>query len=293
MSAMTDLSQALGDAVAAAETGVVAVHHGPCETTSGVVYDEHHVVTAAHQLENGGAVEIRIGDERLPAAVVGTDPASDLAVLRVERVLTPLPRANDAALRAGNLVVAVNQGPRGARARLGIVSRVGGPFRLGGGTRITHYVETDIVPTPGLSGSALVDASGALVGINATGFVRGVLVTLPLSVLAPVVDSILAHGRVRRAKLGVALQRVDLPAALAEQLGRKRGLIVLGLAAGGPAERAGVLVGDVLVAVAGAAVERVDELQAALDESKIEQDTSVELVRAGAVTSVVVRPEAG
>lgn len=293
MSAMTDLSHALGDAVAAAEKGVVAVFHGPCDTTSGVVYDEHHVVTAAHPLENDGSVELGLGGERLPATVVGTDPASDLAVLRVERALTPLPRASDDALRAGNLVVAVNQGPRGARARLGIVSRVGGPFRLGGGTRITRYVETDIVPTPGLSGSALVDASAALVGINATGFMRGVLVTLPLAVLAPVVDSIIAHGRVRRAKLGVALQRVELPAALAGQLGRKRGLIVLGLAAGGPAERAGVLVGDVLVAVAGTAVERVDELQAALDESKIDQETSVELVRAGAVTSVLLKPEAG
>jgi S1-C subfamily serine protease len=293
MSAMTELSNALGDAVAAAATGVVAVLHGPCETTSGIVYDEHHVVTAAHDLEQDGTLEIRLGEERVPATLVGTDPASDLAVLRVERALTPLARAADDSLRAGNLVVAVNQGPRGARARLGIVSRVGGPWRLGGGLRIARYVETDIVPTPGLSGSALVDATGALVGVNATGLVRGVLVTLPLSALAPVVDAIVAHGRVRRAKLGVALQRVELPAAAAQQFGRKRGLIVLGLAAGGPAERAGVLVGDVLVAVAGTAVERVDELQAVLDASKIDQETSVELVRAGAATSVVVKPEAG
>jgi len=292
MSAMTELSQALGDAVAAAETGVVAVVHGPCETTSGIVYDDHHVVTAAHHLEQDGTVEVRLGDERLPATVVGTDPASDIAVLRVERALTPLPRASEDTLRAGNLVVAVSHGPRGARARLGIVSRVGGPWRLGGGTRVERYVETDIAPAPGLSGSALVDVSGALVGVNATGFVRGVLVTLPVSALAPVVGSIIAHGRVRRAKLGVALQRVELPAGVAGQIGRKRGLIVLGLAAGGPAERAGVLIGDVLVAVAGTAVERVDELQAALDESKLDQDTSIELVRAGAVTSIIVRPEA-
>jgi len=292
MSAMTELSNALGDAVASAASGVVAVLHGPCETTTGVVYDDHHILTAAHHLEQEGTLEVRVGDERAPATVVGTDPASDVAVLRVERTLTPLTRANDDALRAGNLVVAVSQGARGGRARLGIVSRVGGPFRLGGGTRVERYVETDIPPTPGLSGSALVDANGALVGVNATGFVRGVLVTLPLSALAPVVDSIVLHGRVRRAKLGVALQPVELPAAVAGQLGRKRGLIVLGLAAGGPAERAGVLVGDVLVSVGGSAVERVDELQAALDESKIDADATVELVRAGGVTNVVVRPEA-
>jgi S1-C subfamily serine protease len=292
MSAMNDLSHALGDAVAAAATGVVAVQHGPCETTSGIVYDEHHVVTAAHPLEQEGASGVRLGDERVPATLVGTDPASDLAVLRLERALTPLPRANEDALRAGNLVVAVSQGTRGARARLGIVSRVGGPWRLGASLGVPRYIETDIAPTPGLRGSALIDASGALVGVNATGLVRGVLVTLPVSALAPVVAAIIAHGRVRRARLGVALQRVELPAAAAQQFGRRRGLIVLGLAAGGPAERAGVLIGDVVVAVAGTAVERVDELQAVLDDSKIEKDTSVEVLRAGASASVVVRPEA-
>jgi S1-C subfamily serine protease len=158
--------------------------------------------------------------------------------------------------------------------------------------RVARYFETDIAPTPELSGSALVDVSGALVGMNAVGPVRGSLVTVPVTALASIVRAIVAHGRVRRAKLGVALQQVELPAKAAARLGARRGLIVLGVAEGGPAERAGVLVGDILLSVAGTKVERVEELQALLDESRIDTETSVELHRAGAEATLALRPEA-
>ncbi|HEV8549291.1 MAG TPA: trypsin-like peptidase domain-containing protein [Polyangiaceae bacterium] len=292
MSAMTDLSSALAEAAAASAGGVVAVHGGRCDTTSGVAWSAEHVVTAAHALERESDLEVTIGEERAPATLLGTDPGTDLAVLRVERTLTPLRLADEAALRVGNLVLAVSRNARGSRARLGILSRVGGAFRLGGGTRIERYLESDIAPTPGLSGSALVDATGALVGVNATGLVRGALVALPASAVTRVVDAIVAHGHVRRAKLGVALQSVELPGAVAERRGKDRGLIVLGVAPGGPAERAGVLVGDVLLAVAGSAVGRIDELQSVLDEGKIGADVAVELLRAGAETILTLKPEA-
>jgi len=292
MSSMTDLSNALRDTVARAETGVLPIHQGASSVTTGIVFDEHHVVTTARAIEPDAPFEVALGGERVPATFVGADPASDLAVLRVERPLAPLPLADDAELRPGNLVVAISQGFRGTRARLGIVSRVGGAWHLAGGLRLARYFETDIAPTPELSGSALVDASGALVGINAIGPGRGSLVTLPLAALASVVKSIADHGRVRRAKLGVALQRVDLPAKAAARLGARQGLIVLGLAENGPAERAGVLVGDILLAVGGTKVERVEELQALLDESKIDAETSLELHRAGAEATLTLKPVA-
>lgn len=292
MSSLIELSNALGDAVARTASGVLPVHHGPRGTATGIVFDEHHVVVAARALEPDDTVEVTLAGERLPASVVGADPASDLAVLRVERSLAPLGHADDAAIRPGHLVVAVAQGSRGARARLGIVSRIGGAWHLAGGPSIARYFETDILPVPDFAGSALIDATGALVGINAPGPVRGSLVTLPVAALATIVQALVAHGRVRRAKLGVALQRVALPAATATRHGTSQGLIVLGVAAGGPAERAGVLVGDIVLAVDGTKVQRVEELQAVLDETKIDVETRVELVRAGTEATLVLKPEA-
>jgi S1-C subfamily serine protease len=292
MTSILELSNGIGDAVARAAGSVVAVHGGRCETASGVAWSEQHVVTAAHALEREQDLEVTIGEERVPATLIGADPATDLAVLRVDRVLAPRPAVDTATLRVGHLALALSRSGRGLRARLGVVSRLGGQWRLGPGIRVEHYVESDIVPAPGLAGSALVDASGALIGVNATGVLRGVLVALPGSAVTRVVDAIVAHGHVRRAKLGVAVERVELPAALAERRGRQRGLIVLGVAPGGPAEKGGVLLGDVILSVAGAPVSRVDELSSALDEGSIGRELPVELLRAGSELTLTVRPEA-
>jgi S1-C subfamily serine protease len=291
MSAITDLSEALGDAVAKAAGGIVAVHSGRCDVSSGVAWGEHHVVTAAHGVEPESELTVTVGGERVPASLTGIDPGSDLAVLHVERSLTPFRAADWSALRVGNLAIAVAEHARGTRARLGIVSRLGGEWRLGA-TRVDRYLETDIEPAPSLSGSALLDPEGGLLGLNATGIRRGALVTLPAATISRVVDAIVQHGRVRRAKLGVLLQSVELPSKSAETRGQARGLIVLGVSAGGPADRAGVLTGDVLVTIAGSRVGRVDELASALDETKIDNDVSLELVRAGQELTLSVRPEA-
>jgi len=292
MSTITDFSRDLGDAVAKAATSVVAVHGGRCETASGVAWTDNHIVTAAHALERETELEVTIGDERVPATLVGADQGSDLAVLRVERKLDLFPRVDAQALRVGELALALSRSSRGLRARVGIVSRVSGEWRLGPSVRVERYVESDIGPAPGLAGSALVDASGALIGVNATGVMRGVLVALPGSAVSRVVDAITAHGHVRRAKLGVAVERVELPEAVAERRGARRGLIVLGVAKGGPAEQGGLLLGDVILTLGGQAVERVDELSSALDEGKIGQALALEILRAGSEQTLSVKPEA-
>jgi S1-C subfamily serine protease len=292
MTQISELSNGIAEAVAKAQGSVVAVHGGRCETASGVAWTKEHVVTSARALEREQDLEVTLGDERLPATLVGADPATDLAVLRVARALEPPARADASALRVGQLAVALSRSGRGLRARLGVVSRLGGEWRLGPGVRVERYVESDIVPAPGLGGGALIDTSGALIGVNATGVLRGVLVALPGSAVTRVVDAIISHGHVRRAKLGVAVERVELPAALAERRGRQRGLIVLGVAPGGPAERAGVLLGDVVLSVGGTAITRVDELSSALDEGTIGRELPLELLRAGSELTLTVRPEA-
>ena len=292
MSQLSAVSQALGDVVAQVDRSVVAVHGGRCETASGVAFSREHVVTPAHALERETELEVTVGDERVPATLVGADPGSDLAVLRVERELSPLPHADLAALRPGELALAVSRGARGLKARLGIVSRVGPGWRVGPGLEAERYVESDIAPAPGLAASALVDANGAFIGLNATGVVRGVLVALPSGVIARAVDAIVRHGHVRRAKMGVVVERVELPAAVAARRGKRRGLIVLGVAPGGPAELAGVLLGDVILTLGGQAVGRADELASVLDEGKIGVELAVEILRAGTEQTLSVKPEA-
>jgi serine protease Do len=292
MTSISELSNGLGDAVAKAAESVVAVHGGRCETASGVAWSAQHIVTAAHALERDQDLEVTVDDERVPATLVGADPTTDLAVLSVTRTLTPRAHADLASLRVGHVALGLSRSGRGLRARLGVVSRLGGEWRLGPGIRVERYIESDIAPAPGLGGGALVDAAGALIGVNATGVLRGVLVALPASAVTRVVDAILAHGHVRRAKLGVAVERVELPAAVAERRGKQRGLIVLGVAPGGPAERGGVLLGDVLLSVAGAPVTRVDELSSALDEGTIGNELPVEILRAGSELTLSLRPEA-
>ena len=292
MAQLSELSQDFADAVEGAALSVVGVHGGRCETASGVAWSEQHVVTAAHALEGDQDLEVTVGDERFPATLVGADPAVDLAVLKVEKTLQVPRRADVSGLRVGSLGFALSRSARGLRARLGVVSRVGGEWRLGPGVKVERYIESDIAPAPGLAGSALVDASGALIGVNATSVLRGVLVALPSGAVTRAVDAIIAHGHVRRAKLGVAVERVALPPALATERGRQRGLIVLGVAPGGPAEAAGVLLGDVILSVNGQPIERVDALSNVLDEGTIGAELPVELFRAGVAISLTVRPEA-
>jgi S1-C subfamily serine protease len=292
MTNILDVSRALGGVVALAESSVVAVHGGRCETSSGVVWGPDLVVTSAHSLEREQGIEVTTSTGRLPATLVGADPASGVAVLRAGAGLTPFRFADSAALRVGELVVALARTGRGLGARLGIVSRLGGEWRLPGGTRFERYVESDVSPLPGLSGSALVSVSGELVGLNATGLARGALVSLPAADVGHIVDALLAHGRVRRARLGVALERVELPRAVAERLGRRRALVVLAVVEGSPAERGGLLLGDVVLAIAGKPTERVDDLQNALDENAIDVQVPADILRAGQEHRILLTPEA-
>lgn len=293
MTDLSDFSRSLGDAVARVEPSVVAVHAGRCDTASGVVWAPDLVVTAAHVLERERGVEVTHAGGRTPATLVGADAASNLALLRVEAAGLSAPAFADvAALRRGEVALTLSRGARGARARFGVVSRLGGEWKLGGGTRVARYIESDVAPEPGLAGSALVNAAGELVGVNAPGLVRGSLAALPAGTVSQLVEAITRHGKVRRARLGVGLERVELPRVQQERLGRRRALLVISVLDESPADRAGLLLGDVILAVGGQAVERVEELQSALGESAIDVAVELTLLRAGAEQRVSITPEA-
>jgi S1-C subfamily serine protease len=293
MAKARELSEQLADAVATAEKSIVTIFGDRSHGASGLAWSKDVVVTAAHALEREDGLEVVVGDGRVKATLLGADAASDLAVLRVEETtLAPPATADPGALRLGELALALSRTARGLKVRLGVVSRLGGEWRLPGGQRVERFVESDIVPAPGHSGSVLVNADGALIGVNAAGFSRGSLVALPASAVAGIVDAIVQHGRVRRARLGVGLERVALPRVLAERRGQRRGLLVTSVLEGSPAERGGVVLGDLILGVEGRPTERVDDLMSVLGESAIGVPLAVDLVRAGTESKLTLSPEA-
>jgi len=276
--------------VSALEPSIVTLHRSRCGGASGVAWSKDLVVTAAHHLEREEGIELSASGRRLSASLVGIDLASDLAVLRVDAELAPLTLGAPEPVRVGELVLALGRPGDGVRAQLGIVSRVGAEWRLPGGSRFERYIESDVSPLPGLSGGPLVRASGEVIGLNSAGLLRGKLVTLAAEGVARIVETLVEHGRVRRARLGVAVQRVSLPRELAARRGQAQGLIVLSVEPDSPAEVSNVRLGDVLLALGGTRLTRVEELQAALDPERIGEDHALEILRAGDELTLSIRP---
>ena len=244
-------------------------------------------ITAAHGLGRRDSGHVILpGGERAEAQVIGRDPGTDLALLRVQADLAPPTWATDLP-EVGQLVLALGRGKDGgARANLGMVSGVSGSWRTRRGGTIDHYIEIDGSLGAGLSGGPLASADGRLLGINTHRFRRGG-VTIPAATVRRVAEHLEKHGSFRRGFLGVGSQPVQLPVQLAQDVGRRRGLLVTAVAAGSPAALAGVLLGDVILALGANPIEGLADLLAALgDEGG--RTASLELWRAGASHQVDV-----
>jgi S1-C subfamily serine protease len=291
VSSLREFSKELGRVVAQALPSIVTIQSGRCASASGLVWSGDRVVAAASRLRREDGLEALVGGERRPAHVLGFDAASDLAVLRVDGELPAAPRRASEAPSIGELVLALGRDPVPV-ARLGVAARTGGEWRLPGGGRFERYLESDIAPSGALAGSALLDASGELVGVNSVAIARGRLVALPVESVDRIVEAIAAHGRLRRARLGVSVQRVELPAGLANEVGRKHGLIVLSVQQNSPGEAAGIVLGDVLLRLGEAPLERTEELQGALEADMIDQTVELEFWRAGKLARVRIVPKA-
>ena len=283
MNSVQTLSLDLAALVEAVGTGVVRVE-ARRRAGSGVVWaPDGVIVTADHVIEweEGIHVGLPSGDT-VQASLVGRDPRTDVAVLRAEATgLAPIPWAPPDDLRVGHLLVAVGRPGRTVRAAFGVVGALGpmSPARAGG--EADTYLEADLSAVPGFSGGALVDAGGKARALTTAGLrPRGVSgVTLP--VLRRVVDALLTHGRIRRAYLGVGTQPVRLPAPLARRANQEEGLLIVGVEAESPAERAGLLLGDTIVALAGEPIRGVRELLARLGEAQIGASVPVRILRGG------------
>jgi S1-C subfamily serine protease len=288
---LANLSDALAATVEASGPSVVKVDARDRLAASGIVWSaDGAIVTAHHVVERDDDIGVGLPDGRtVAAALVGRDPSTDLAVLRAEAGgLTPPTWSDADSARVGHLVLAVGRPGHKAMATLGIISALGEAWRTPAGGQVDRYVQTDVVMYPGFSGGPLVDAKGQVLGLNTSALLRGVSLAVPATTLRRVVETLLAHGRVRRGYLGVGAQPVRLPAALAQQLGQETGLLLVSVEPGSPAEQGGLLLGDAIVAMAGQPVVAMDDLLDGLSGERVGVAVPVRVVRGGQVQELTV-----
>jgi S1-C subfamily serine protease len=288
MNAMSELSNGLAEAVKRAEPGVVQVNARRRLPATGIAWTKEIVVTAHHVVRSES---IRVGlpdGSHRPAELVGRDPGTDLAVLRVsEGGLTPLER-HEGAFGVGNLVLALGRPGRTVQATLGVVSALGGSWRTARGGEVDRYLQTDVLMYPGFSGGPLIAAEGRLLGLNTSALMSGVSLALPLETVERVVGSLMAHGRVRRGFLGVSTQRVELPAALADKIEQATGLLVVTVEPDSPADLGGLLLGDTIVELDGVRVSNHRELVGLLSGDRVDRPVNVQVIRGGEVVKLTV-----
>jgi S1-C subfamily serine protease len=261
---------------------------------SGVVFTgDGFLLTNAHVVgkSTGGTAEFSDGTSA-PFRVVGADPLSDLAVLRANGP-TPEPAELGEAdkLKVGQLVVAVGN-PLGLAGSVtaGVVSALGRSLPARGRV-IEDVIQTDAALNPGNSGGALADAGARVVGINTAVAGVGLGMAVPVNATTrKIISALMQDGRVRRAYLGLAMTPGPVPANWRERLGRKTGLLVAQVVAGGPADRAGLRQGDLLLTVAGHPVAVSQDLQRLMFSEAIGKPLAITVMRNGALVDVIAEP---
>jgi S1-C subfamily serine protease len=282
------VSEDLADAVARVANAVVAVHADHRYPSSGVIWRDGLVVTAAHTIRREEEIEVTLADgNRAQAELVGLDAGTDLALLRVDAAKTPaIERSDASALRVGQLAIAAARlGKHGVSATLGMIGGLGGAWRSWRGGQVERLIRVAITLYPGFSGGALLDAHSRVIGVSTAGLARSGAIALPHVTVDRVANELVAKGYVARPYLGVALQSVRLPESLQKKLALDRGtgVIVLSIEADGPAERAGVLVGDVFLSIDGQPVSDTRDVQLALRAEHIGRPVPATIVRGGAL----------
>jgi S1-C subfamily serine protease len=286
-SALVALSDGIATTVERVAPSIVAVEARSRLGSSGFFIRPDLVLTADHALESDDVEIVRADGKAEPVTIAGRDPSTDLALLRVAQPGTPVELGEDTGLRVGAIALAVARDDDGDLvASMGVISAVGGAWRTWQGGDIDRFVRPDLSLYPRFSGSPLLDASGRAIGLNTGGLSRRQALTVPASTIRRVVETLLARGgRIPRGYLGVALQAVQ------------GGAIVLGVEPGSPAATGGLIVGDVIAAIGGEAVEDAAGVHAQLGSGSVGRELAIDILRGGVPRQVRLtvgeRPEHG
>ena len=287
---LRSLSNQMADAVEHISTALVQVNGRQRQPASGIVHANDLVITADHVLEREEDITIQTHDQRtLPAQFVGRDIASDLAVLRVSNLnINPATLASTEA-RVGQLILTIGRSnSEGPMASVGIVSAIGGPLRTGRGATLERYIRTDATPYPGFSGGPLIDLDGSVIGVLTTGLANGVALAIPANIAKSIADTLATQGYIKRGYLGISSQLVHVPTGQRAGREQEHGLLIVKVEENSPAQRGGIMIGDILVMLDGHTIKDSEDLQIVLAGDHVGKTIPVEVIRGNAVQTLQV-----
>jgi S1-C subfamily serine protease len=286
---LTQISNQLADAVSGAAPSVVQVH-GRRRPASGLVYAHQIVLTTMNALKREDGLQVRRPDgQAIDAELLGWDPATGLAVLRANGLDAPPLATSSAPVRVGHIGLAIGRSWSNAvTASAGIIAIIGGPLHTGPRRTIDQVFRTTAPMHDGFAGGAFLDTSGGLIGVATATSIRDLGVIIPASIAWKAAAHVLEHGRIKRGYLGIAGQPVMLPEHQRGGTGRERGVLTLAVTPGGPAAHAGVLVGDVLLAIDDTSIESPEELMDVLMTIGSGHRARLRVLRAGTSIEVLV-----
>ena len=292
---LTQLSESLADSVSSAAPSVVQVH-GAGRPASGLVFAPDIVITTMRALGREDGLQVRGHDgPTLDAQLAGWDPTTSLALLRVAGLAgAPITPAT-AQPRVGHLALAVGRSWSNAlSASAGIVAVIGGPLRTGRRRAIDQVLRTTAPMHDGFAGGALVDTTGALLGVITSTRIRGTTVVIPASIAWKTASSVLEHGGLKRGYLGIAGQPVRLPANPSRPAGlptvalAEAGLLVAAVTPESPAAAGGLLVGDIILALDANPIESPEDLFDLLWGNRVGSEVRLDVLRGGVATQVPI-----
>ncbi|HEV2523482.1 MAG TPA: trypsin-like peptidase domain-containing protein [Candidatus Acidoferrales bacterium] len=299
---LVDLSNALARETDRAAASAVAIHTESRGSSSGVIWRAGIIVTAEHALRRDEEIHVTLPDGRVvAAALAGRDASTDLAVLKCAEAGSPVAETSDvSSIKPGSLVLVVGR-TRGSGpvAALGSVSLVAAERRAWTGAAFAPYIRLDVGLQPTAIGGAVIDPYGRVIGIATPRFARFGAIAVPASTVNHVVDTLLRAGHIPRGYLGVGLYPVRMPEVLRQtlQCNEKTAAIVLEVEPEGPAQKAGLIIGDMLISFGGHPITGVEDVHERLAAEAIGKPVVVKFVRGGAAqeANIVVgeRPRGG
>ncbi len=293
MTTLLELSQQSAHVVATASQSVATVYGQMRRSASGILWQPNVVVTVNHLLERDDELRVTLSDGvTVEAELVGRDPTTNLAVLRIESQSSPAAHIGDPTnLRLGEFVVAIGRsGESGTTASFGIIGSLGGSWQTRRGGLIDQFIQADLNLYPRFSGGPLVNLQAEVIGLNSVFPARRREFTLPSTTVKRVVVQLLNQGRVNRGYLGVGMQPVQIPTNLKESLNltTDKGVLIVSLEPDAPADQAGVYIGDIWITFDGQSVTDSYDVLAALTSERIGQTVPIQAIRAGSLVATTV-----